>query len=178
MCYRVCHCVPLGPQHSRAQLQTGNCSPRPVGGAWASSRSMRLIRQAAEAWMSANELPSPLPGSGLKEETSWRWGGAGKAGAPPTLTLAGVPDDATLVCRSLPDPRSNALSWTVTMTQSYRYHPYPTILLPVRSQSSDLGHLSLVLRPGGLLHRSTYSSGPASYLLLQEVVPVYPSQGS
>lgn len=59
--------------------------------------------------------------------------GAGKAGAPPTLTLAGVPEDAVLVCRGPPDPRSNTRSRTVTVTQSHDTHPYSSSLLPIQS---------------------------------------------
>lgn len=105
--------------------------------------------------------------------------GAGKAGAPPTLTLAGVPDDAALVCRSAPDPRSNAVSWTVTMTQSHRYHPYPSILLPVQSQSSDLETPQPCPQtrwPSSKIYLFFWTC--LGYLLLQEAVPVYPSQGS
>lgn len=54
--------------------------------------------------------------------------------APPTLNLAGVPEDAVLVCRSPAGPMSNPLSWTETMIQSHRYPSLPSILLPIQSR--------------------------------------------
>ena len=77
---RVCHCVLASwvcisvlSQRSGGQLREEAALACQSGGVWASSR-LRLIRQKSEAWMVANEAPFPLPGNGLKEETSLRLG--------------------------------------------------------------------------------------------------------
>lgn len=77
---RVCHCVlaswvciSILSQQSEGQRRGGSCSCLPVRwGLGLFQVEEIIIRQKPEAWMVANEAPFPLPGKGLKEETSLR----------------------------------------------------------------------------------------------------------
>lgn len=179
---KLCGCVPPRPGCARhlqpqGQLREEAALVSHAFWAWTSSRWVRLITQMSEAWMGANGPPSPLPGNGLKEETSLRWGRElrSQVNTSPNFSVAGVP----WRCREggRKTPRTPGRAPPPGLTESSISIPTPLCSSPSNPVDPRFSGLWTPLPLPKWPLSKTYSSfwTCLGYLLFQEAVPDHPS---